>query len=242
VTSVLPKNQSGWRGLYLDGMTRTSSALLVAIALTLGACGGDDELLVDTEADEALVNAAVLTLEDLPEGFVEEPADDDDDENEDADECLEDAVGLTRDEFEDARTARSDSVQFESDEDTVSIRARVSAFESSDVPGEAIDAFDTDEFLECLRESFEGQPESDEFEITALEARTAAIGDETTSYNVQLDLTAKDTEIAIESRLAALLVDRFVVSIESTTLSGNTDEALIAEALETMAARVEDEG
>jgi len=220
---------------------RNRHALLVVATLALVACGGDDGEEVDPEADEELVNAALLTLDDLPDGFAEEPTDDDDD-NEEADECLEEAVGLTRDEFEDARTARSDSVQFESEEDTVSLRARVSAFESSDVPGEAIDAFDTDEFLACLQESFESQPESDGYEITALEARSALIGDETTSYNLQLDLTATDTDIAIESRLAALLVDRYVVSIESTTLSGNTDEALISDALETMAARLEDDG
>lgn len=56
---------------------------------------------------------------------------------------------------------------------------------------------------------------------------------------MELGLTAIEQGIEIEGRLAALLVDRFVVSVESTSFGGGTDEALLTDALETMADRVE---
>jgi len=214
------------------------SGLLVASMLAVAACGGDDGEPIDPEADEEIVNAAVLTIDDLPEGFVEEPPDDDDDD-ESADRCLEDILGMTRDEFEDSRTARSEAVQFEGD--TSSIRVRVSAFADADVPGDVMDAFDGDDFIDCLREAFEDDPETAEFELTTLEARDPLAGDEATAYHLAVGLNVVEQDIQVESRLAALLVDRFVVSIESTSFEGGTDEAFLADALETMAERVESE-
>ena len=211
---------------------------MIAIGLVLAAagCGGDDAPEVDPDADQALVDAAVLALDDLPEGFVSETADDRDEDGA-ADMCLEEQLDLTKQEFEAARTARSDPMQFENE--TTSLRARVNAFETVDIPGDVMDAFDGDDFLTCLGDGFEDDPdmEAQGVELTELQALTPLVGDEATAYQVQLLFTVEGLEA--ESVMTALLVDRFVVSVEASGLAGTIDEAVLADALETMASRIE---
>lgn len=200
------------------------------------ACDGDDAPSVDPEADQELVDASVLTIDDLPGGFESVPPDDSDEDGA-ADVCLEEELDLTTEEFEDARTARTDPVQFE--DAAMSLRVRVNAFEGVDIPGEVMDAFDGDDFLACLGDAFEDDPDIRErgVDLIGIDALTPLVGDEATAFYVQLRFSFDG--IDAESRMSALLVDRFVVSVEASGLEGALDEAVIADALETMATRIE---
>jgi len=203
--------------------------------LALAGCGGDGPQR-DPEADQQRVDDAVLTVDDLPAGYTEEPVDDDDDDS-GIEKCLDSELGLTIDDFEDARTARSEPYQFVTADQ--SLRARVSAFEDGDVPGEVIDAFDEDDFLGCLRDAVEADL-ADDIELTSVEAIDPAVGDETTAYQLRILFSSAGT--AIESRLNAIQTDRFVVSLEATSLEGASDEAVMVDALDAMLARLEADG
>lgn len=199
-------------------------------ALVLVSCAGDDGPTVDPEADQEVVDDAVLTAADLPDGFEEvEPDDRDDDPP-----CT-DVLDISAESFENARTARSDPKQFASGE--ASVRARVSAFESDDIPAEVIDAFDGDDFLNCIRADFEDEL-GDDATVTTFEAIDPLVGDEATAY--QLRVVVESEVGVVESHTAAVLVDdRFVVSFDMTALEGGVDQGLMADALATMAENVE---
>jgi hypothetical protein len=212
------------------------SAVAAGIVLASAACG-DDEPSVDPEADEAAVEAAVLTPEDLPDGFVEAPPGDGD-ESTSLDACFEEAAGVDREELEAARTARSEAVQLNNQAAQLSLRPRISAFESDDVPEQIIDAFGGEDFLACMRESVGKEMAAADLELTSIEPLEPAFGpSDAVAYDLRVLLDAGGT--AVETRAMALLVGRYVVALEASGLAGQLDEAVLGDAIETMAGRVD---
>jgi len=205
-----------------------------AIAASALAACGDDEPERDPEADQALVDSAVLTVDDLPDGWAEVPVEDDEDA-EGIQQCIESELGITSEAFDAARTARSDRMQFELDQQAV--RARVNAFEDGDIPGRVIDAIDEEGLIACATESFGPELEAP-FELAGIEAIDPVVGDETTAY--QLRVLIRGSGVSIESRVNAIQVDRFVVTLDVTGLEGSIDDQLVVDGLETMIGRVED--
>ena len=205
--------------------------------LALVAACGDGEPSADPEADQAAVEAAVLTVDDLPDGFTATEADDPDEDGS-LDQCLEVVTGIGQADVDEARTARTAPMQFDSQ--TNQLRARVNAFESDDLPEDVIDAFDDDEFTDCVEAGLGDEMTDAGVEMTVLEVLDPAFGpSDAVAYDVRLGLVADGNEI--DSRLMALLVGRYVVSLESTALAGQEDEQLLIDSIETMAGRLPDE-
>ena len=202
----------------------------------LAACG-DDEPSVDPEADQAAVEAAVLTVDDLPDGFTATEADDPDEDGS-LDRCLDEVAGISEADLDEARTARTAPMQFDSQ--TIQLRARVNAFESEDLPEDVIDAFEDDEFTDCVEAGVADEMTEAGVEMTAFEVLDPSFGpSDAVAYDLRLGLVADGTDV--DSRLMALLVGRYVVSLESTALAGQEDEQLLIESIETMAGRLPDE-
>ena len=206
---------------------------LVAVLTVLAACG-DDEPSVDPEADQAAVDAAVLTVDDLPDGFTATESDDPEEDGS-LDRCLEDVAGLSEAELDESRTARTAPMQFDSE--TAQLRARVNAFESDDLPEDVIDAFVDDEFTDCVEAGVGDEMTEAGVEMTDFEVLDPSFGpSDAVAYDIRLGLVAEGTEI--DSRLMALLVGRYVVSLESTVLAGQEDEQLLIGSIEKMAGRL----
>ena len=203
----------------------------------LAGCGDDGEPGADPDADAAAVDAAVLTVEDLPDGFTATEADDPDEDGS-LDRCLADVAGIGEADLEEARTARTAPMQFDSQ--TVQLRARVNAFERDDLPEDVIDAFGDGEFTDCVEAGVGDEMTEAGVEMTAFEVLEPAFGpSDAVAYDVRLGLVADGTDI--DSRLMALLVGRYVISLESTALAGREDEQLLVDSIDTMAARLPDE-
>lgn len=213
-----------------------TSALAVALAIGVAGCRGDGPA-PDPDADAERVGAALVTVDDLPDGFESEPVDDAD-EREAERACFEEELGITETEADAAPTARSDPVQFENE--TMSLRARITAFANADMPRDVIDALDGAEVLQCLDKEYRAALEGEDIELETIEAIDPFGGDDSEAYRLRFQFTAAG--IAVESQFAELLVDRFVVSVQASGRRGDVDEAVLADALETMADRLEDEG
>lgn len=200
--------------------------LVVALAtLALAACGGGDD--IDPEADEERIEDALLTVDDLPDGFVEgDPGEDDDDSNE----CNQDVLDIDEDELDENQVAETEQVTFESDD--AEVRARIEAFRSDDLPQQVLDAFDDDEYLDCLQDGIVerlGEAELTGFE----EIDTPADGGR--ALELQIDAGGQ----SVVSQQHAVLVDRFGITLQVTVAGGEVDEGLVEDALDAMIERLE---
>ncbi|MGH9136579.1 MAG: hypothetical protein ACRD0G_05965 [Acidimicrobiales bacterium] len=205
-----------------------SFSTAIVLVWFLAGCGDDD---VDPEADRERIEAALLTEDDLPDGFEEGEVDDDEEDSE----CNEEVLGLDDDEVDDARTAQTDPIQFESD--TMTLRAEITAFESGDIPGRVLEAFDRDEYRECLEDEI-GDELEEGVELTTIDGIDPLVdvdGVEAAAVAVGLDVSGT----AAEARIYAAVIDRFGITLEASGVEGEIDEDVVADALEVMIERVQ---
>ena len=193
--------------------------------VALFACGGGDD--IDPEADEERIEDALLTVDDLPDGFTEgEPGDDADDTNE----CNQDVLDIDQDDLDENQTAETEQVTFESDD--AEVRARIEAFRSDDLPQQVLDAFDDDEYLDCIEDGIVER--LGDVELTGFEEiDTPADGGR--ALELQLNAGGQD----IVSQQHAVLVDRFGITLQVTVAGGEVDEGLVEDALDAMIERLE---
>lgn len=204
-------------------------ASLVCFAL-FAACGDDGE--VDPEADQELIEDALLTAHDLPPGFEEVDAEDDDDPNP----CNEDVLGIDPDDLDDAETARAGPVEFESD--LMNVTAEITAFDDDDLPQQVLEAIDDDEYLDCIAEEFaENLGEGGTFE--AIESIDSPV-EGGRAAEATFTFSADDgSELGVVSQQHAVLVDRYGISLQVTALAGDLDDDLVEDLLATMVERLE---
>ncbi|HEX9994578.1 MAG TPA: hypothetical protein VGB14_16735 [Acidimicrobiales bacterium] len=228
------------------GAARAVGAVLVLAVGLLGGCGGDD---VDPAEDRERAEAAVLTLEDLPDGFVEaEP--DEDAENDRAEACLE-ASGqdVTADEVDEARTAEV-TREFDA-EQGANVQAEISVFDDEDVPAALIEVLGDDEALQCLVDALrdEGLGEDEALTVEGVavgEAPAIAgdVGDQRGAARLEVAIAhSSGQRFEFVSDLYAVRVDRAVATLTVTQLSGQElagDD--VQAALGAMATRLAEEG
>ena len=202
--------------------------LVVPLAcLSLVACGGGDD--IDPEADQERIEEALLTLDDLPDGFTEGESDDGDDDDE-SNECNQDVLDIDEDDLDENQTAETDQVEFDSDE--AQVQARIEAFRSDDLPQQVLDAFDDDEYLDCIEDTIVG--ELGDAELTGFEEiDTPADG----GRALELRVTVGDQDVVSQQHV--VLVDRFGITLQVTVVGGEVDEELVEDALDAMTERLE---
>ena len=208
---------------YGGPMRRLVSALACFALLT--ACGGGES--IDPEADEERIEDALLEVDDLPDGFTEgEPGDDEDSRNE----CNEDVLDIEEDAIDEVRTAETDEVSFENE--TTEVEAQIEAFRDTDLPQRVLDAIgDDDDYLDCLEDAIvevlEGA-ELDDFEEI----------DSPVDGGRAIELRATFDGVPVVSQQHAVLVDRFGVTLQVTSVDGEIDEDLVEDALDAMIERL----
>ena len=200
---------------------RRLAPVLACVAL-LAACGGDES--IDPEADEERIEDALLTLDDLPDGFAEGESSDDDSQNE----CNQDVLDIDADAIDENQTAETEQVSFE--DDTTQVQAKIEAFRDTDIPERVLDAIaDDDEYLDCLEDAIVEQLEG---ELTSFEEIDTADGGR--AIELRATVTGAEGELEVVSQQHAVLVDRFGVTLQVTSVGGEVDEDLVEEALDTM--------
>jgi hypothetical protein len=214
-------------------IARTSLVVLAALA-ALAACGDDDD--ADAEADAELVEAALLSLDDLPDGFEEVEAEDDDDETANS-VCNDEVLGLTDDEVDAAEAAEAGPVQFDADE--VRVRAEVTAFEDDEVPRRIIGGIAEDEYLECLSGAIADQL-TDEVTLSSVDITDAPLEGVDADDAGAIVVHFESAGTPVVSQVHAARVGRIGVSLEVTALEGELDEDLVADALAAMVERLRD--
>lgn len=202
------------------------------VAAVLVSCGGGES--VDPEQDKGFIQDAQLTVDDLPDGFVEEPVRDD--ENRAGDVCNEEVLDLDPDAIEDAKTAETESVQFQSD--TLSIRAQITAFADRDIPRQILEAFeDDDEYLECFIDKFETEV-SEDVSVEDVDTDDLPIADEAVDAGVTLVVELDVGGVAAEARTYLLLIDRYAVGLDVTARAADMDTDVATDALEAIVIRL----
>jgi hypothetical protein len=215
---------------------RRTLVLLAAFSFVFAfASCGDDGPDIDPEADQELVDDAVLTADDLPDGFEAQPDDDGDDDNE----CNADVLDIDADDLDDAKTAESDAVVFQGSNIQGEVRAQVTAFRDTELPERVLDALGDDEYLDCIRDGIAGELEAGD--VDSIEEIDSPV-DGGRAVALHLTVPGPDGEdIGIDAQQHAVLVDRFGITLQLTALGGELDEDLAEELLDTMIDRIEDE-
>ena len=216
---------------------------LTAAVLVLGC--SDDEPEIDEDADRELLEDVALTVDDLPDGFEEVEEDDDDGEgtNDAFDECG-DEVGLDSDEIEDNKVAEVGedvSFVFQDDESFTRVNASVSALRDADLATSQLEAFDDDDFFDCVSEELEAAISEDadgadlgEFSIDTIDP--AVDGDAAAAVSIEIESEG----IPFEMQVHMVLVDRFGFSVQVLAGPDGVDEDLVEDILDAMIDRFED--
>lgn len=220
-------------------------AILLCSVLVLGACGDEEE--VDPEADRERAEAALLTVDELPAGFEEAPAEQDE-ENDAADQCLEGSeADLTGEEVDEARTAQVGR-EFETDEG-VNVEAEISVFREDDVPESLVGLLDDEATLQCLTDAIQedAAQSGEEATIGAVEVGEAPpvpddLGDQQGAARLELTIEAPTGQsFDFTADLYAVRVDRAVATLTVSQLAGQAlGEGDVTAALEAMVTRLEE--
>ena len=218
-------------------------ALLVAVPL-LGLTACDSGSSIDPDEDEALIEDSLLTLDDLPDGFEEVDVDSDDEDSGPADECNEDILDIDPDALDESKTAEPGAVRF--DNEAVSVRAEITAFEDDDDIVRIVEAADDDEFIDCLLEEAEDGQEAGVtiLEVDAIDSPLED-DDEVTAgaIGILLEVNSEATSgivVAAEQQQHLVVVDRFGIILNVIAEEGQIDGEIVEDALETMVERLQD--
>ena len=203
---------------------------LVPICALFVACGGGGES-IDPDADEERIEDALITLDDLPDGF-EQTTDDDAEDEDDDNECNQEILDIDEDELDENEVAETERVQFE--DETTSVRAQIQSFRNRELPQRVLDAIDDDDYVDCLEERV--VENLDGGEISGLdEVDTPVDG----GRALQFQFVFGDG-VEVVSQQHSVLVDRFGITLQVTAVEGGIDDDLVEDLLETMVERLED--
>jgi hypothetical protein len=217
---------------------RVVSVALMAALPAFAACSDDGEA-IDPDADEEVIEDAILTVDDLPDGF--EEADADDDEGDDLEGCAEDS-GFDADALEENQVIDGEPVSFEqsTDEAFVSVGATIGSVRDTEPAEDLLALFeDDDDFLDCVFDALEQAFEDDDQEAENFDAEVIdAAVDGDASAAVRVEVEVRGFEAEIEQHL--VLVGRFGVALQVVAVNEPLDEDLVEDALDVMVDRLED--
>lgn len=224
---------------YLAAMrsSRAAAGAAAALLLALTACGGGDSL--DPEAEEELLEDAILTEDDVPDGFVEaEPSDESGDDT--LEDCLEE-IDVDADALDDSTVAEVDPVAFEleSDEGFASVEAELRTVDPTEPAEQVLDAMGDDDFRDCVLENFIEAAEDDDQAIDDAEIDEADVpvdGDATGG----LEFTGTVQGFEFSGRILVTLVGNHLVSLEVTTVNEEIDDDDLETMFDAMIERLEE--
>lgn len=176
-------------------MARFLMALLALVAISLAACGGDDDDDANSEAEEdsaaeaELAETLLLTVDDFPEGWTEQPPDEESD-----------AFAECEDEEPEGKTAEAETGSFVEDGSVPSINEMLSLFDDQE---QALDRFDRIEpLLDCLVAAIDdGALDDDEarfFAASYEQIDVVDLGQRSMGYRLTFNIQALADDAPIE--------------------------------------------
>lgn len=222
--------------LYVAGMRPIRAlACLAALALAGGACSDDGGL--DPEAEAELLEDALLTDDDVPDGFEEtDPSDEDDDTLED---CLEE-VDLDPDALDDSTVAETGPAAFERASDTgfAGIEAELRSVDPTGPVEDVLEAMGDDDFQACMLDGFLANAEADDqtIEDPDLDEADVPVDADATGG---LEFTGEISGLQFEGRILVALVGNHVVSLELTSVNDELDDDEVEDLFGTMIDRLD---
>lgn len=222
-------------------------AVVVAItawclAAAVSAC--DSGPSIDPDADEELIEDALLSADDLPDGFEEVEVDDEDESSLGA-ACNDEVLGIDRDALEDETSAEAGPVQFDDTTLDVSVRAETTAYESDDEITRIVEGIEDDDYADCLAENLEDELDQGT-RLVELEAIDSPFDERDTvvgAIRVLLEVNSPATSgvvVDIESQQHGVVLDRFAVTLQVTAEEGQIDDDLVEDLLDAMVERLQD--
>lgn len=240
--------QAGWTTIHRMGKLPTA-VLLLAVALT-GCGGNEDEKATgddrpdtsatpdsppsitddstaassdpspDVAADQAIVDASVLTLKDMPAGWTAQ-APDDEDENVEGKTKIAKCVGLDYDDLYNDTNPSAESDEFTSPEEKeVSVEVGLSATE--EWMTNAFEIFSSSKFRECvvssLEEDFESEDGVEVGEISINEMSFNPIGDEVSAFRMTMPLSSDGFDFEVIGDYVVVRIGRGQVVLSTFSL------------------------
>lgn len=215
-----------------------AAACLAVVVLALGATGCSDDGGLDPEAEEDLLQDAILTDDDVPDGFeAAEPSDESGDDT--LEDCLEDA-DIDRDALDESTVAEIDPAAFElsSDEGFASVEAELRTVDPTGPAEQVLEAMGDGDFRDCVLDGFVASAEDDDQAIEDPEIDEADVpvdGDATGG----LEFTGAIQGFDFTGRILVTLVGNHLVSLELTTVNEELDDDDVEAMFDAMIERLE---
>jgi hypothetical protein len=235
-------------------MRRTTTiAGLVLLTTAVVGWGDDDDGRTEAEedADEEQAEEIVLTLDDLPDGWVANPSDDDDDVDDDDDQVqaeLADCLGVDESVL-DPDNPEAESPEFTSPTDQ-EVNAKVAFTPSADDATEALDRIKDDAAPDCLAQAMttlladnlasqEGVPaDLDIGEVTVEPLAFPDLGDDSLAHRVTVPVTTQGVTIELYIDQVLTRVGRVGITGQFQSQVTPFDTAEAARLMEVMVDRV----
>lgn len=181
------------------------------------------EPAVDVEADKAVAEAALLTLQDFPAGWEAAPPDEGDEDDRSSREDIADCVGVDYDQLYDEENVEANSPTFTAENDNeVEHKVSLAADEADMV--EVFEIAGSAKFLECAGQSVkdaiaDAAEDGVSFgDVTVNQLSVGSFGDETLAYRVTVPVEAEGLSFDLKLETAIVRVGRGQVNITTTSL------------------------
>lgn len=216
-----------------------------ALALLVGAAGCGDDTDIDPEADEDLIEDALIDLRDLPDGWVErDGAEDDSDDVTNV--CNEDVLDLDPDELDDDKTAEAGPASYEGPDESMLLDVEIDAFRDRDLPARVVEAIaeEDEDYLDCLEDEIREVAGEGGLEVERLRTiRSPIDADDADGAAIEVEATIEGANgpVTLGIQQHAVLVDRYGITLQVLYAEQFADEAedLVEDLLEEMVDRLE---
>jgi len=194
----------------------------------------------DLDADQDMADGAVLTIDDLPEGFAEKPEDDDEDDAE-FDRSLSECLGITVAELNDDEDEPQASTTFAT-EGGGEVSSEVVVYATEEEVAEDLELLKDPAAQDCvagaLNESFAGDGEVEVGEITVEDLGVENLGEDAFGLGVVIPFAAESGERVLYLDLVAVQQGRSAISMAYQAFDVPFDEALGYDLAATVVERV----
>jgi hypothetical protein len=247
-------------GIMNQMFTKRTLAILGSVLLLTAACSSDsssdtsgqpasaaDEARSETfDADLAVAEAAMLTLNDLPVGWSSKPREEDEDDDE-FDQELADCLGVPVEEIAESTNPKAESETFVADDET-EIEAEVVV---APTVAEAIDDFEkatSPEFLECMRAVLPALMERAAEEAgSEFKIRDASIGplriedsgERSSALRLSASVEVDSFNVDVHFDLLLAQVGRATMQVSTTSVFSTPDVAFGQSLLDVMVERID---
>ena len=196
----------------------------------------------DFEADQELADEAVLTIDDLPVGFEEQPEDDDDDADDSddvLDESFADCMGISIDELNDGEGEPQASSTFATENDA-EVNSEVIMYATEAEVVEDLELVKAPDSLDCFADAMNEvfATDADVGEITVEDLGVEDLGEDAFGLGVTVPFAVEDGERVLYLDLVLIQQGRAAISMGYQAFDVPFDVALGYELADTVVNRV----